>query len=68
MKNENVNINAENYWYKFYDGWFSYYVNNETGQKKFELEEGDILIQAPNRFRYGISRGDGKARIIDNGR
>lgn len=59
--------NLNKYWYKFYDGWFSYYVNEKTGEKKFELEDEDVLIEAPSRFRYGISRGDGKARIIDNG-
>lgn len=52
--------NLNKYWYKFYDGWFSYYVNEKTGEKKFELEDEDVLIEAPSRFRYGISRGDGK--------
>lgn len=35
-----------NKYYKFNDGWFTYYVNTETGEKKFELEEGDIAVEA----------------------
>lgn len=34
-----------NKYYKFNDGWFTYYVNTETGEKKFELEEGDIEVE-----------------------
>jgi hypothetical protein len=33
-----------NEWYKWDDGWFEYYVNIKTGEKKFELEPGDIEI------------------------
>lgn len=29
---------------KFSDGWFTYYVNVETGEKKWELESGDIEV------------------------
>ena len=31
--------NKENFneWYLFNDGFFSYYINNATGEKKFEL-------------------------------
>ncbi len=35
-----------NKYYKFNDGWFTYYVNVETGEKKFELEEGDIEVES----------------------
>lgn len=30
-------------WRKFYDGWFEYYYNIETGERKFKLEPGDKL-------------------------
>lgn len=33
-------------YYKFNDGRFTFYVNTETGEKKFELEDGDILVDA----------------------
>lgn len=35
----------QNKYYEFCDGWFTYYVNTKTGEKKFELEEGDILTE-----------------------
>jgi hypothetical protein len=28
------------------DGWFTYYVNVETGEKKFKLDDDDILVEA----------------------
>ena len=31
-------------YYEVNDGWFIYYVNKETGEKKFKLEEGDQLV------------------------
>ncbi len=34
-----------NEWYEISDGWFAYYVNKATGEKKFELEDGDILVE-----------------------
>ena len=30
---------------KIKDGWFTYYVNVETGEKKFKLDAGDILVE-----------------------
>lgn len=33
-----------NNWYEFNDGWFTYYVNTETGEKKLELDDGDNLV------------------------
>ena len=33
-----------NRYYKIDDGWFTYYVNVETGDKKFKLDKDDILI------------------------
>ena len=32
-------------WKKFDDGWFTYYYNIETGERKFELEPGDIEVE-----------------------
>lgn len=29
-------------WKKFNDGWFTYYVNTETGERKFTLEDDDM--------------------------
>jgi len=31
-------------WRKFYDGWFEYYYNIETGERKFKLEPSDKLV------------------------
>ena len=33
-----------NMWRKFYDGWFEYYYNIETGERKFKLDPGDKLV------------------------
>lgn len=30
--------------YEWNDGWFTYYVNVETGEKKLDLEPGDIIV------------------------
>ena len=30
---------------KFFDGWFTYYVNILTGEKKFTLDPGDIEVE-----------------------
>lgn len=32
-------------YYETSDGFFTYYVNSVTGEKKFELEEGDVLVE-----------------------
>ena len=33
-------------YYKFNDGWFTYYVNVKTGKKKFKLnEQTDIEVE-----------------------
>lgn len=38
-------------YYKVRDGFFTYYVNTKTGEKKFELGEGDILVDSkPDDF------------------
>ena len=31
-------------WRKFYDGWFEYYYNIETGERKSKLDPDDILL------------------------
>lgn len=31
-------------WKKFYDGWFEYYYNIATGEKKFKLDEKDLEV------------------------
>lgn len=31
-------------WKKFYDGWFEYYYNIKTGERKFKLEPCDKLV------------------------
>lgn len=36
----------KNEYYKFSDGWFTYFVNTETGEKKFALDPGDVLVEA----------------------
>ena len=36
-----------NQYYEWNDGWFNYYVNVETGDKKLELEKGDVLVSHP---------------------
>ena len=33
-----------NKYYKFSDGWFTYYVNVKTGNKKFSLDKDDMLV------------------------
>lgn len=36
-------------YFKENDGFFTYYVNVKTGEKKLELDEGDIEVDAPAR-------------------
>ena len=33
-----------NKYYQINDGWFTYYVNLETGEKKFKLDKNDVLV------------------------
>lgn len=33
------------YWKKIDDGWFTYYYNTETGERKFRLDDNDVLIE-----------------------
>lgn len=41
-KKGNKNMNE---YYKVSDGFFTYYVNKDTGKKKFALEENDIIVE-----------------------
>ena len=36
--------NTDNKWYQFSDGWFTYYINPSTGEKKLNLDEGDVEV------------------------
>jgi hypothetical protein len=50
-----------NQWYEWDDGWFTYYVNIDTGEKKFELEEGDELIPYNYKlddFCWKVNKGE----------
>lgn len=38
------NGQKKNEYYPFSDGFFSYYVNKETGEKKFKLDKDDVLV------------------------
>lgn len=33
-----------NKYYKFSDGFFTYFINVKTGEKKFKLDEEDICV------------------------
>lgn len=33
-------------YYEFSDGWFTYYVNVENGNKKFVLDDIDVLVNS----------------------
>lgn len=34
-------------YYKWSDGFFTYYINPNTGEKKLNLEDGDYEISVP---------------------
>lgn len=36
---------ADNVYYQVNDGFFSYFVNTVTGEKKFELDKGELLTE-----------------------
>ena len=33
-------------YYQFSDGWFTYYVNVKTGDKKLTLDKDDVLVES----------------------
>ena len=42
----NKTNNTNKTYYKFNDGFFTYYVNKATGEKKFTLDEGDVEVDS----------------------
>lgn len=34
-------------WYEVNDGWFTYYINTRTGERKFTLDDGDVEVDPP---------------------
>lgn len=55
---ENIEkIKKTNEYYGFSDGFFTYYVNAKTGQKKFRLDNGDLLVK-PNLDDFCRHGGD----------
>ena len=44
-------------YHKVNDGWFTYYVNVETGERKFQLEPGDIEV--PRKLDDFCAAADG---------
>ena len=42
-----------NEYYKFSDGFFTYYVNVKTGVKKFNLDKDDVLVERNLDDFYG---------------
>ena len=35
----------DNQYYKESDGFFSYFVNKKTGEKKFKLDKNDVCVE-----------------------
>ncbi len=46
---------GSNEYFKESDEWFTYYVNVRTGEKKFELDEGDVEVSAPRKDDFSRS-------------
>lgn len=53
-----------NRYYKFNDGFFTYYINVDTGEKKLYLDAGDIEVEPKlddfyregkcDKYRYSV--------------
>ena len=44
-------------YYKWSDGFFTYYINPKTGEKKLDLQDGDYEVPAPaDDFRREVVR------------
>lgn len=44
-------------YYKWSDGFFTYYINPKTGEKKLDLQGGDYEVPAPaDDFRREVVR------------
>ena len=35
-------------YYKYNDGWFIYFINTETGEKKYNIDDDDEIVD----FKY----------------
>lgn len=46
IMNSSNTIKKHNEYYPFDDGMFSYYINKDTGENKFELDPTDIEVEA----------------------
>lgn len=46
MSRETKSSSQKNEYYKTSDGWFDFYVNRKTGEKKFKLGENDVEVEA----------------------
>ena len=53
-----VNENPKNEYYKTSDGWFDYYVNIATKEKKLYLDKGDIEVDAPKLDDFSFENED----------
>lgn len=51
---------------KFSDGWFSYYVNVSTGEKKFQLDPGDVEVTFELNDLHGKKRQNGHTPTQNN--
>lgn len=36
-------------WFLVNDGWFTYYINKRSGERKFTLEAGDVEVDPPRQ-------------------
>lgn len=47
-------MEKNNKYFKFSDGWFTYYVNKATGEKKFQLDPDDVEVDyEQDDFHHG---------------
>lgn len=45
------------HWYRWYDGWFTYYICQETGEKSYEIPPHGIEIETPKMDDFIRSDG-----------
>ena len=56
---------AQNRYYKENDGWFDYFVNADTGEKKFRLDPTDVCVERNlDDFSSGMHRSDSLDHVI----
>ena len=46
---------GSNEYFKENDGWFTYFVNVRTGEKKLKLDDGDVEVAAPKKDDFSRS-------------